>query len=204
MTNALPPLPPETYEALKADIAAHGVLQPVIEDEYGHVLDGHHRKQIADELGVEFPIVYVTGLSVDEREELGIKLNLHRRQLSAGDRKAVVQRLAKIRGGTRPRGRPKETATSAALPEPTPFDVPAVAAELGVSRRTIERDLFDEPKRERTATDDAQTHIREIIHGVSALKAMGFADTDRAYHKGWWDDLTDMRTALLHMLQDLA
>ena len=39
-----PPLSDEEYAALKADIAAQGVLVPVVIDEdTGEVIEGHHR-----------------------------------------------------------------------------------------------------------------------------------------------------------------
>jgi ParB-like chromosome segregation protein Spo0J len=37
----LPELPPEQFEALKADIAKRGVVVPVMLDEYGAIIDGH-------------------------------------------------------------------------------------------------------------------------------------------------------------------
>jgi len=40
----LPPLSEEEYQSLRADIAEHGVLIPVELDEFGNVLDGHHRR----------------------------------------------------------------------------------------------------------------------------------------------------------------
>ena len=41
--QVMPPLSPEEYAALKADIATRGVLFPVEYDEDGNILDGHHR-----------------------------------------------------------------------------------------------------------------------------------------------------------------
>ena len=43
----LPALTDQEYKALKADIAAHGILYPVITDESDRVLDGVHRVRIA-------------------------------------------------------------------------------------------------------------------------------------------------------------
>ena len=39
----LPDLPPEQYDALKADIAECGVVVAIDVDEFGPILDGHHR-----------------------------------------------------------------------------------------------------------------------------------------------------------------
>ena len=41
--DLLPPLKTSEREALAADIKANGVLHPVVIDENGNILDGHHR-----------------------------------------------------------------------------------------------------------------------------------------------------------------
>jgi ParB-like chromosome segregation protein Spo0J len=51
----MPDLTPGQYDALRDDIARNGVLVPVVVDQHGRILDGHNRKRIADELGVECP-----------------------------------------------------------------------------------------------------------------------------------------------------
>ena len=40
----LPPLPPDDYEALKANIALNGIVVPVVTDEHGNILDGFARR----------------------------------------------------------------------------------------------------------------------------------------------------------------
>lgn len=50
-TMPFAPRTPEHYEALKADIARHGIKEPLIV--FGDELrEGHHRYQIAKELGI--------------------------------------------------------------------------------------------------------------------------------------------------------
>jgi hypothetical protein len=49
----LPPLSDEEYRALKADIAARGVMVPIERDEEGNVVDGHHRLRALGELQAE-------------------------------------------------------------------------------------------------------------------------------------------------------
>ena len=39
--QVMPNMPPEQFDALKADIAERGVLVPIDVDEHGHILDGH-------------------------------------------------------------------------------------------------------------------------------------------------------------------
>lgn len=82
----LPPLPAEDLERLRADIEARGVQVPVELDEHGNVLDGHHRKAIAEELGVDYPTVVRQGLSDSEKRLHAGMLNLARRQLTDGQK----------------------------------------------------------------------------------------------------------------------
>ena len=132
----LPPLTADEYAALKADIAAHGVLVPVELDEAGQVLDGHHRLRAAAELGLaEVPTVVRTGLSEDAKREHALRLNLLRRHLGPVAWAGAFRSLARVRGlGDRlggPGGRPAGNADSLA----------ALATELGVPPRTARRRL---------------------------------------------------------------
>jgi hypothetical protein len=89
----LPPLPPEQYEALRANIAIHGVLVPILVDGAGPlpgIIDGNHRKRIADELGYDCPEVIKDGLSAQEKRTLARALNLARRQLDQASKRAII------------------------------------------------------------------------------------------------------------------
>src|SRR5262245_12982200 len=77
----LPPLDPETYAGLRANIALNGVLVPVIRDEQGRILDGFARAKIARELDYECPSIAVEGLSEQEKRSQVRALNLARRHL---------------------------------------------------------------------------------------------------------------------------
>lgn len=89
----LPPLTSEEREALRESIATFGVLQPVIRDESGAILDGHHRAEIADELGVECPSTILSGLSEEQKVEQALVLNLGRRHLDDAAKAHVVGEL---------------------------------------------------------------------------------------------------------------
>ncbi len=86
----LPPLTPEEYADLKSDIEQHGILVPILlsqtgKDRHYHVLDGQHRLRIAAELGLDWmniPKNYRNLLTPEQREDLALNLNLHRRHLS--------------------------------------------------------------------------------------------------------------------------
>ena len=109
MTTAAPyqlfaPLKPDEYSALKADIQDRGVLVPVEVDEHGTILDGHHRVQIADELGIEYPTIKREGWSVREKRRHVLKLNLARRHLAPHDWGQAFLMLLEERGVKRGRG----------------------------------------------------------------------------------------------------
>ena len=89
----LPPLPPEQHEALRGNIALHGVLVPILVDGDGPVrliIDGNRRKGIADELGYDCPEVVKDGLSDQEKRTLARALNLARRQLDQAGKRAII------------------------------------------------------------------------------------------------------------------
>jgi ParB-like nuclease domain len=92
--QVLPPLSPEEYTGLKADIAARGVLVPVEYDEDDHILDGVHRVQICQELGItKWPRVVRTGLSEEEKRTHAWRLNLARRHLSRSQKRVIAGTL---------------------------------------------------------------------------------------------------------------
>jgi ParB-like chromosome segregation protein Spo0J len=81
--QVLPDLPTDQYEALKADIAEHGVTVAVEVDEFGQVLDGHNRVRVCRELGInDYPIVVRSGLTEEEKRIHARRINLLRRHLN--------------------------------------------------------------------------------------------------------------------------
>ena len=86
----LPPLDPETYEALKANISIHGVKVPIVKDEAGLILDGFARARIAEELGYECPESIESGLSEADKRALVRALNLSRRQHGQSAKREVI------------------------------------------------------------------------------------------------------------------
>lgn len=94
--DMLPPLKTSERDALAADIKLYGVLHPVVIDEDGNILDGHHRYEIDRNA----PTRVVSGLSEDEKQAYTIRANLARRNLSpeqgrevAKKQKAIAKRL---------------------------------------------------------------------------------------------------------------
>lgn len=113
----LPPLSPEDYAALEADIIARGVLVPVEYDEAGNILDGHHRVQICESLGlVDWPRFVRKGLSEDEKRAHARALNLSRRHLTTAQKREIIE---------------------AQLKETPSISSRAIAARFGVSDKTV-------------------------------------------------------------------
>jgi hypothetical protein len=94
--QVMPALPAEDYEALKADIAARGVMVAIEVDEYGNILDGYNRIKVCRELGInDYPVVVRSGLSEAEKLTHARRVNLLRRHLSQGQRRQRGRRAAR-------------------------------------------------------------------------------------------------------------
>lgn len=90
-------LPAHIEDALRASIERFGVLVPVTVDQHGAVLDGHHRKRIAEELGVPYDRLVRHCADDDERREIAHTLNADRRQLTGEELRQAVLHLAQWR-----------------------------------------------------------------------------------------------------------
>ncbi|QDV37579.1 DNA N-6-adenine-methyltransferase [Tautonia plasticadhaerens] len=89
----LPPLPADQYDALRSNVALNGVLVPILVDSDGprrRIIDGNHRKQVADELGYVCPEIVKPDLSDQEKRTLARMLNLARRQLDQASKRALI------------------------------------------------------------------------------------------------------------------
>ncbi len=113
----LPPLSADDYAALEASIVEHGVLVPVEYDEDGEILDGHHRVQICENLGlVDWPRFVRKGLSEPERRTLARELNVSRRHLTSAQKRELIE------------GQLRDTPSISSR---------AIAAMLGVDDKTV-------------------------------------------------------------------
>lgn len=117
-TQLFPPLDSATEAALRASIERFGVLVPVVVDQHGELLDGHHRSRIAGELGAEYPTIVREVADEDEAREIARTLNEDRRMLTREERLPVVRAL-------------REDGHSQT----------AIANALGVSQKTVWNDL---------------------------------------------------------------
>lgn len=112
------PLDEATEAALRASINQFGVLIPVMKDQHGRIIDGHHRTRLAAELGVECPHEVREVANDDEARELARTLNTDRRHLTAAQRRSVVAALREQGHSTR-----------------------AIANAVGVDKKQVQRDL---------------------------------------------------------------
>lgn len=114
----LPPLTVEQRDLLRQSIKENGVLEPVVFDEDGEILDGHHRVEIAEELGIEYPRRVIDDLDRPGKHMYALTVNVARRQLDQSARGSLVAQM-RIRG----------------------MSIRTIAQALGVSRETVRRDL---------------------------------------------------------------
>jgi hypothetical protein len=100
---AIPPMTPEEQEQIRADIAEHGVRQPLVlfpdpTDRTARgkpkkkVLDGRHRLQFASSLDKPVRIELFEGNEEEARQYVA-SMNLHRRHLTEQQRALAIVRL---------------------------------------------------------------------------------------------------------------
>lgn len=90
--QVMPDLAPDEYAELKADIEARGVMVPIEFDEFGNVLDGHHRLRACEELGItDYPKVVRAGWTEQEKRNHARKLNLVRRMLNREQKQLIIR-----------------------------------------------------------------------------------------------------------------
>jgi hypothetical protein len=86
------PLTDSEWEALRQSIQDHGVQTPIVIGEHIPLIDGRHRCLIARDLGLtEIPAVFVHGKGPEAEHELSVALNAARRQLDAGQKRALIR-----------------------------------------------------------------------------------------------------------------
>jgi hypothetical protein len=136
---AFPPMSEAEYEALKADIKANGLHNPVAVYE-GMILDGRHRDKACRELGLGecHGRDYTEELSAHDGDAIAfaISANVHRRHLSKSQRAMIAANLANL-----PAGRPKHAEdvapqTIASLSEALDVSVGAINQARRIRKRS--------------------------------------------------------------------
>jgi hypothetical protein len=95
--QVMPALSADEYAALRDDIAERGVVVPVVVDQQGRLLDGHHRQQIAEELGIDCPTEVHHVRDDDDARDVALALNLARRHLSRDQRRELIRQEIEAR-----------------------------------------------------------------------------------------------------------
>ena len=94
----LPRMMADEYQILKADIKAHGLLEPIVTYE-DSILDGRHRYNICEELAVQPAYVQFESLSYNG-SPLDFVISKHQRRNLTPDQKAVLaDKIANIKNG---------------------------------------------------------------------------------------------------------
>jgi len=91
------PLTEDEYSELRQSIIENGrVLVPIVMDEDGNVIDGHHRLKICQELGFEkyanYDVQIIPGLTETEKLHMAEQLNEARRQLTMEEKRNEIKR----------------------------------------------------------------------------------------------------------------
>ena len=97
VANIFPLMTGADFEALKADIAEHGLREPIWLHPDGRIIDGRNRHRACIEAGIapEFRTWDGNGLIVP----FVVSLNLHRRHLTESQRAMIAARLANMAEG---------------------------------------------------------------------------------------------------------
>ena len=169
--NLLPPLSREQFAALKADIKAHGVRQPIDVDEDGNILDGHHRYKIDKDA----PRKVVKGLTEAEKKAHVYRNGLNRRNLSVTQKKHLLKQM-------------KATAKELRDQDHKTYTQLKIAGLLGVDQSRVSRWLardtsIMQPHSTCEETDDAKVKVpptqrRIIVERLAAGETQAQVATD--------------------------
>jgi ParB-like chromosome segregation protein Spo0J len=161
--SPLPDLADDEFEALKLSIAAHGQQLPIFRSaETGEIVDGRARRRACAQLGIEPWIQNVPAETAEQRRCLGLALNLARRQMASGPRRAVV-RAELVRDASRS---DRAIAAACGVSDKT---VAAVRRELEHGAEIphqpvrVGADGVEQPVRERQAEPPAERAVRVLV-----------------------------------------
>ena len=177
-----------TEKALRASIRRFGVLVPIVVDQHGRMIDGRHRKRIADELGVECPVEQVHAANLEIARAMQRTLNADRRHLSGEQLREHILYLAEQRDDDGVGSHSMET----------------IAEVTGVSptyvRKTIDdsetRTSADLPEQRRSATGQVRParHRAPAAPAVAAAAVPVVTEDEMALHPAaqLYPELTDL------------
>jgi len=183
----MPPLSHIEMAELRASIEAHGVQVPVIVDEHGAVIDGHHRQKLAAELGIECPLEVREGLSEDEKRMLALTLNTKRRMLTREQVREVIAQALHIAPERSDRQVAKDLnvdrRTVASVRNEPAHDVPVVEKRIGADGRTRKQPAKPKPGASKPATTPKPAKLKApppVVERV--MPPVEVRDSLRAFH----------------------
>ncbi len=88
--QVMPTLSAEEYVALRDDIAERGIVVPVVVDQDGRLLGGHHRRRAAAELGISCPEEVHKVVDDEDARQTALALNLAPRHLTREQRRELI------------------------------------------------------------------------------------------------------------------
>lgn len=150
------------FSALRDDIAAHGVREPIVLFE-GAILDGRNRYRAAQAAGVDCPMTEYRG---DDAAAFVVSLNIHRRHLTESQRAMAASKLANM-----PQGYRRDVEHSANLQKVAP-SLPTFEPEFPkaapVSQSEAARLLNVSPRTVATAKKVQEEAPQEVVKAVEA------------------------------------
>jgi len=188
-------------EDLRRDIKNRGITQPLIVDQDYYIVDGHHRYQIARELGFqpdEIPIVQITYANLDAALAEAVWLNHLRDSLSAAEADRLIQDMASATKLTVADLTPKpmtveERREAVIQMRARGMSTRAIASELGIGEGTVRNDL--------STAQDCAVDLPDTVTGLDGKKRKARKDpqpeTPGAPDRWGRDDETDERRRLV-------
>lgn len=189
---------------LSEDIAANGVMVPIVLDGEGRILDGHHRFQIAESLGIDCPFTIVEIENDEQGRSIAYRLNAHRRHATREQKRAALERSLLAD----PQLSDREHAKRVGVSHPTAAKVrdemeqsgrlEELSSSTGADGRTRRRpliDMFDE------ATPAATKAIERIVRLAADDRFTRNADQVATKHRS---DLIRARDALTGVIDLLT
>lgn len=175
LADAFPAMIPSEMSTLVDDIQRNGLIDPIVLDADGRVLDGRHRLEACRRAKVEPRFRAYEG---DDPAAFVLSKNLARRHLSASQRAMVAARIAEL-----PRGRPGRSAFM-------PVSQPEAASALHVSERSVRKarrvireapELADQVDRGEITVGAAERSVHDQVTGANKPGRPAEPAADPAY-----------------------
>jgi len=170
VADLFPMLPADELRELAEDIAQRGLLQPIVLDPDGRVLDGRNRLAACGMAGIEPDFETYAG---DDPAGYALAVNVQRRQLTKGQRAVVVVRAQDFSGknlGPSDLGAGEMSKARAVVPYP---DLADRVLDLTMSLN----DAYDAARERKKAAEEDRARRERLGGGASDL--MSLVDEER-------------------------